>query len=187
MTNFAWNFYLYCLSGSKFREEFKSMFSCCVPDLSAAESAPVTGESNVSEVTTRCQKNSVKETNDDFWKMASYCDKSTEIRLRKIGHVSILFLLWLFVRVLKTFALFLLWLFVPLLKTFLSFTVSLNHVNDHKMDVVWFDIPDNIVVVLGVKKEWWTPETGWEGGVNTLKHRRRYDEKSRKKARRTGR
>ena len=66
MTNFAWNFYLYCLSGSKFREEFKSMFSCCVPDLSAAESAPVTGESNVSEVTTRCQKNSVKETNDDF-------------------------------------------------------------------------------------------------------------------------
>ena len=66
--NFAWNFYLYCLTGSKFRREFrKIMFGCCVPVASAERSAHVTiGSSQLSECGIRGQKKSDIESNDDF-------------------------------------------------------------------------------------------------------------------------
>ena len=63
--NFAWNFYLYCLTGSKFREEFKKiMFACCETVTSVAGSAYVTeGNNQVSGIGNRVQRN---ESNDDF-------------------------------------------------------------------------------------------------------------------------
>ena len=67
MTNFAWNFYLYCLSGSRFREEFKNiMFGCRAPVVSLAEPVCVTEESHVSEIKKRGSEERVTETNDDF-------------------------------------------------------------------------------------------------------------------------
>ena len=65
LSNFAWNFYLYCLSGSRFREEFKKiMFSCCVPASSLAGSLCVAEGSRVTEVGTHGQRNNDVETND---------------------------------------------------------------------------------------------------------------------------
>ena len=66
--NFAWNFYLYCLTGSKFREEFKKiMFGCCGPVMSAVGSAYVTeGNNQVSGIGNHVQKNQDLESNDDF-------------------------------------------------------------------------------------------------------------------------
>ena len=66
--NFAWNFYLYCLTGSKFREEFKKiMFGCCGPVMSAVGSAYVTeGNNQVSEIGNRVAKEHGPESNDDF-------------------------------------------------------------------------------------------------------------------------
>ena len=67
LSNFAWNFYLYCLTGSKFREEFKILFRCRVPAASSAEPVCVTDEPRLeSEVVIRASKNIVTETNDDF-------------------------------------------------------------------------------------------------------------------------
>ena len=67
LTNFGWNFYLYCLTGSKFREEFKILFRCHVPVASSAEPVCVTDESRLeSEVAIRASKKIVTETNDDF-------------------------------------------------------------------------------------------------------------------------
>ena len=66
--NFAWNFYLYCLTGSKFREEFKKiMLGCCGPVMSAVGSAYVTeGNNQVSGTGNLVQKNQDLESNDDF-------------------------------------------------------------------------------------------------------------------------
>ena len=66
--NFAWNFYLYCLTGSKFREEFKKiMFGCCGPVMSAVGSSYVTkGNNHVSEIGNRVEKGHGPERNDDF-------------------------------------------------------------------------------------------------------------------------
>ena len=71
MSNFAWNFYLYCLTGSKFREEFKKiMFGCCLPAYSStAGSSRVTEESIVSETGTGTRterKRDVESNNYDF-------------------------------------------------------------------------------------------------------------------------
>ena len=69
MSNFAWNFYLYCLTGSKFREEFKKiMFGWCLPAYSAtAGNSRVTEESIVSETGTRTErKRDVDSNNYDF-------------------------------------------------------------------------------------------------------------------------
>ena len=67
LTNFGWNFYLYCLTGSKFREEFKILFRCRVPVASSAELVCFTDESRLeSEVAIRASKKIVTETNDDF-------------------------------------------------------------------------------------------------------------------------
>ena len=66
--NFAWNFYLYCLTGSKFREEFKKiMFACCETVTSVAGSAYVTeGNNQVSGIGNRVQRNRDLKSNDDF-------------------------------------------------------------------------------------------------------------------------
>ena len=67
LSNFGWNFYLYCLTGSKFREEFKILFRCRVPVASSAEPVCVTDESRLaSEAAVRASKKIVTETNDDF-------------------------------------------------------------------------------------------------------------------------
>ena len=67
LSNFGWNFYLYCLTGSKFREEFKILFRCRVPVASSAEPVCVTGESRLaSEAAVRASKKFVTEANDDF-------------------------------------------------------------------------------------------------------------------------
>ena len=69
MSNFVWNFYLYCLTGSKFREEFKKiMFGCCMPAYSStAGTSRVTEESIVSETGTRTErKRDVQSNNYDF-------------------------------------------------------------------------------------------------------------------------
>ena len=69
MSNIAWNFYLYCLTGSKFREEFKKiMFGCCMPAYSStAGTSRVTEESIVSETGTRTErKRDVQSNNYDF-------------------------------------------------------------------------------------------------------------------------
>jgi len=67
LTNFGWNFYLYCLTGSKFREEFMILFRCRVPVASSAEPVCVTDESRLeSEVAIRASKKTITETNDDF-------------------------------------------------------------------------------------------------------------------------
>ena len=61
--NFAWNFYLYCLTGSRFREEFKNISGCRVSVASAPGSAYVT---EMSEVTQRGSKERDLARNDDF-------------------------------------------------------------------------------------------------------------------------
>ena len=67
LSNFAWNFYLYCLTGSRFRAEFKKiMFSRCMPVTSPERHACITEESHMSEVSSRDQQNRDVETNDDF-------------------------------------------------------------------------------------------------------------------------
>ena len=51
LSNFAWNFYLYCLTGSKFRGEFmKIVFRCCVSSVSELQSAAATKSAYVTEV-----------------------------------------------------------------------------------------------------------------------------------------
>ena len=61
--NFAWNFYLYCLTGLRFREEFKKiMFGCCVAVLSIAGLAERSGV--LTEI--RGKNKNDRETNDDF-------------------------------------------------------------------------------------------------------------------------
>ena len=65
--NFAWNFYLYCLTGSRFREEFKKIvFGRCAPVTSAPESASVTEGTRVSETGNRGLKESTMDTDDAF-------------------------------------------------------------------------------------------------------------------------
>ena len=66
--NFAWNFYLYCLTGSKFREEFKKiMFGCCQPVALAEESSYVIDGNNQVSATGNCVENERDlENNDDF-------------------------------------------------------------------------------------------------------------------------
>ena len=64
--NFAWNFYLYCLTGSRFREEFKIISGCRVSVTSAPGSAYVTEGSELSEVTQRGSKKRDLTRNDDF-------------------------------------------------------------------------------------------------------------------------
>ena len=65
--NFAWNFYLYCLTGSRFRGEFKRIvFACCEPVLSVARFAQVSDDSQMSEAGNRAQKKRDMESNDDF-------------------------------------------------------------------------------------------------------------------------
>ena len=65
--NFAWNFYLYCLTGSRFREEFKKItFSCCGPVMSTAESAYLTAGNQVPETRNRVEKECDLGNNDDF-------------------------------------------------------------------------------------------------------------------------
>ena len=65
--NFAWNFYLYCLTGSRFRDEFKKiMFSCCGPVMSAAESSYLTAGNQVPETGNRVEKECDLGNNDDF-------------------------------------------------------------------------------------------------------------------------
>ena len=65
--NFAWNFYLYCLTGSRFREEFKKItFSCCGPVMSTAESAYLTAGNQVPETGNRVEKECDLGNNDDF-------------------------------------------------------------------------------------------------------------------------
>ena len=67
LSNFAWNFYLYCLTGSRFRQEFKKiMLRCCVPVTSAAGFAYVTKGGQESEVGKHGQKKLETEANDDF-------------------------------------------------------------------------------------------------------------------------
>ena len=67
LSNFGWNFYLYCLTGSKFREEFKILFRCRVPVASSAGPMCVTeGPRLETEVVIRASKIFVTETNDDF-------------------------------------------------------------------------------------------------------------------------
>ena len=66
--NFAWNFYLYCLTGSKFREEFKKiMFGCCGPVMSEVGSSYVTeGNNQLSAIGNRVEKERDLGSNDDF-------------------------------------------------------------------------------------------------------------------------
>ena len=64
--NFAWNFYLYCLTGSRFREEFKIISGCRVSVTSTTGSAYVTEGSKMSEVTQRGSKERDLARNDDF-------------------------------------------------------------------------------------------------------------------------
>ena len=67
MSNFAWNFYLYCLTGSKFRREFrKVILGCCVPVTLEAGFAPVTETSQVSQGGTSGQEKRDAESNNDF-------------------------------------------------------------------------------------------------------------------------
>ena len=67
LSNFAWNFYLYCLTGSRFREEFKKItFSCCGPVMSTAESAYLTAGNQVPETGNRVEKECDLGNNDDF-------------------------------------------------------------------------------------------------------------------------
>ena len=66
LSNFAWNFYLYCLTGSRFREEFKKIvFGRGASVTSATGSAYVAEESQVSEAGSVQKKRDV-EGNDDF-------------------------------------------------------------------------------------------------------------------------
>ena len=66
LSNFAWNFYLYCLTGSRFREEFKKIvFGRGASVTLATGSAYVTEESQVSEAGSVQKKRDV-ESNDDF-------------------------------------------------------------------------------------------------------------------------
>ena len=67
LSNFAWNFYLYCLTGSRFRGEFKMvMFDCCGHVSSAERSVKDVEEGHVSEVRACRLKKTVVESNDDF-------------------------------------------------------------------------------------------------------------------------
>ena len=65
--NFAWNFYLYCLTGSKFRREFiKIAFGCCNALSSTVRSAYTTDGSQVSSTGTAGQQRLAIDVNDDF-------------------------------------------------------------------------------------------------------------------------
>ena len=67
LSNFAWNFYLYCLTGAKFRKEFKKIvIGCCSPALSLVGSSNANEQSQVSKVGERIQKKCNKESYDDF-------------------------------------------------------------------------------------------------------------------------
>ena len=68
MSNFAWNFYLYCLTGSRFRDEFKKIVFCCCScsDTSWARSVCVTEESQVPEGAPRGPKKGDADSNYDF-------------------------------------------------------------------------------------------------------------------------
>ena len=68
LSNFAWNFYLYCLTGSRFREEFqKIVCGCCVPAVwSTIGSAHIAEGNQVSEAGTRGQTKRAVDSNDDF-------------------------------------------------------------------------------------------------------------------------